>query len=236
MPNEKFVPPSDAVEVKKSVSFVPPSDAVEREDKPKAVQPPAKKKSLVSRSPWEGIIPSVASSVKTEQQPAASSSVKKAEAPVDLNKGTEKGEIYKGLPIKGFEDKTYVLKNVDGVDVWQEYNTKNKDVVIGKANKYLSLSKEGVAEGGFSGGEKQKNAKLALTQLAGKLGIDVSSTDGPDDIYQKIQSSKELGETYKNITDPTRIKTLNQHFKAQASTNEGVQTYVGYPEKGKEDN
>jgi hypothetical protein len=203
---------------------------------PKAVQPPAKKKSLVSRSPWEGIIPSVASSDKTEQQPAASSSVKKAEAPVDLNKGTEKGEIYKGLPIKGFEDKTYVLKNVEGVDVWQEYNTKNKDVVIGKANKYLSLSKEGVAEGGFSGGEKQKNAKLALTQLAGKLGVKVSSFDGPDDIYQKIQSSKELGETYKNITDPTRIKTLNQHFKAQASTNEGVQTYVGYPEKGKEDN
>ena len=200
------------------------------------VQPPAKKKSLVSRSPWEAIIPSVESSVKTEQQPSASSSVKKDESPVDLNKGTEKGEIYKGLPIKGFEDKTYVLKNVNGIDVWQEYNTENKDVVIGKANKYLSLSKEGVAEGGFSGGEKQKNAKLALTQLAGKLGVDVSSTDGPDDIYQKIQSSKELGETYKNITDPTRIKTLNQNFKAQASTNEGVQTYVGYPEKGKEDN
>lgn len=206
------------------------------EQQPAAVQPPAKKKSLVSRSPWEGIIPSVASSDKTEQQPAASSSVKKAEAPVDLNKGTEKGEIYKGLPIKGFEDKTYVLKNVNGIDVWQEYNTKNKDVVIGKANKYLSLSKEGVAEGGLSGGEKQKNAKLALTQLAGKLGVDVSSTDGPDDIYQKIQSSKELGETYKNITDPTRIKTLNQNFKAQASTTEGVQTYVGYTEKGKEDN
>ena len=203
---------------------------------PKAVQPPVKKKSLESRSAWEGIMSSVVPSVKPTQQPAASSSVKKAEAPVDLNKGTEKGVIYKGLPIKGFEDKSYVLKNVNGIDVWQEYNPKNKDVVIGKANKYLSLSKEGVAEGGFSGGEKQKNAKLALTQLAGKLGVDVSSTDGPDDIYQKIQSSKEIGETYKNITDPTRIKTLNQNFKAQASTTEGVQTYVGYPEKGKEDN
>lgn len=219
-------------EYKNQVTF----DVVESEPQPKAVQPPAKKKSLESRSAWEGIMSSVVPSVKTEQQPAASSSVKKAEAPVDLNKGTEKGEIYKGLPIKGFEDKSYVLKNVNGIDVWQEYNPKNKDVVIGKANKYLSLSKEGVAEGGFSGGEKQKNAKLALTQLAGKLGVDVSSTDGPDDIYQKIQSSKEIGETYKNITDPTRIKTLNQNFKAQASTTEGVQTYVGYPEKGKEDN
>ena len=203
---------------------------------PAAVQPPVKKKKLESPSVFSGIISSLVPSVKEEQQPAVSSSVKKAEAPVDINKGTEKGEIYKGLPIKGFEDKSYVLKNVNGIDVWQEYNPKNKDVVIGKANKYLSLSKEGVAEGGFSGGEKQKNAKLALTQLAGKLGVDVSSTDGPDDIYQKIQSSKEIGETYKNITDPTRIKTLNQNFKTQASTKEGVQTYVGYPEKSKEDN
>lgn len=206
---------------------------------PAAVQPPVKKKSLVSPSPWEGIMSSVVPSAKTEQQPAVSSSVKKAEAPVDLNKGTEKGEIYKGLPIKGFEDKSYVLKNVNGIDVWQEYNPKNRDVVIGKANKYLALDREGHSTSSstdFSGGEKQRNAKLALTQLAGKLGIDVSSFDGPDDIYQKIKSSKELGETYKNITDPTRIKTLNQYFKAQASTTEGVQTYVGYPEKGKEDN
>ena len=102
MPNEKFVPPSDAVEVKKSVSFVPPSDAVEREDKPKAVQPPAKKKSLVSRSPWEGIIPSVESSVKTEQQPAVSSSVKKAEIPqavnvVELNSEIKRAKTADGL-------------------------------------------------------------------------------------------------------------------------------------------
>jgi hypothetical protein len=221
-------------EYKNQVTF----DAVEGEQQPKAVQPPAKKKSLESPSAWEGIMSSVVPSVKTEQQPAVSSSVKKSEAPVDLNRGTEKGEIYKGLPIKGFEDKSYVLKNVNGIDVWQEYNPKNKDVVIGKANKYLALDREGhaVSSGDFSGGEKQKNAKLALTQLAEKLGIDVSSFDGPDDIYQKIKSSKEIGETYKNITDPTRIKTLNQYFKAQASTNEGVQTYVGYPEKGKEDN
>lgn len=156
--------------------------------------------------------------------------------PVKINRGTETGVVYKGLPMKGFEDKTYVLKNSNGIDVWQEYNPNNKDIVLGKANKYLNLSKEGNSEGGFSGGEKQKNAKLALTQLAEKVGVKVSSTDGPEDIYRKIQSSDQLGEMYKNITDPTRIKTLNENFKAGASTNEGVQTYVGYPEEGKQEN
>jgi hypothetical protein len=58
------------------------------EQQPSAVQPPVKKKSLVSRSPWEGIMSSVVPSVKTEQQPAVSSSVKKAEIPqaVDIAK------------------------------------------------------------------------------------------------------------------------------------------------------
>lgn len=55
---------------------------------PKAVQPPAKKKSLESPSAWEGIMSSLVPSVKEEQQPAVSSSEKKAEIPqaVDIAK------------------------------------------------------------------------------------------------------------------------------------------------------
>jgi hypothetical protein len=55
---------------------------------PKTVQPPAKKKKLESPSAFSGIISSLVPSVKTEQQPAVSSSVKKAEIPqaVDIAK------------------------------------------------------------------------------------------------------------------------------------------------------
>jgi hypothetical protein len=85
MPDNKFVPPSDAVEVKSSNSFVPPSDAVE-----------VKKK--------------VATGLQSGQPKVSSSSAtqKTAEQKPSVSSGSE-DNIFSGYP--GKEDKKYKLQN-----------------------------------------------------------------------------------------------------------------------------
>ena len=97
MPDNKFVPPSDAVEVKSSNSFVPPSDAVE-----------VKKKVATGLQSGQPKASSLSATQKTaEQKPSASSG--------------SANNIFSGYP--GKEAKEYKLQN----GMWYEYSSTTTD-------------------------------------------------------------------------------------------------------------
>lgn len=209
---------------------------------PAAVQPPVKKKSLVSRSPWEGIIPSVASFAKTEQQPAASSSVKKAEIPqaVDiakLNSDIKRDKTKDGLYT--FPDQeTAVYKKQNGqwlVDVNKSGNfqplTKG-DVEARSKNLDARAIPLGTAQGP---GYEERITYLAKEKAKEKLPATATEEDfnkevSKNKLIERQTRLKDLGydvDINGDATDKKTIDAFNKYsqyveFKKESDTKRGA--------------